>query len=420
MLSAEFGSIAIDEVIVTRDSRVRRIVTPEAVSALADSISRKGLIHPITLRRDRVLVAGETRLSACAALGWTHIPFQFLDTLSEEDCLEIELEENVKRSDLPWQDQCDALRRLHELHVAREPTWSATDTAKSIGYTPQHVNAQLAVAKELASGNERIRAAKEYSTARGIVTRQNERRSQDELRTLTLLEDDDADEVSTPAPPERILNTDFLSWVETYSGPSFSLIHCDFPYGIGADSFNQSAGGSHGTYSDTEEEYWALVSALCNNKERLLGSAGHIIFWFSMQHYASTLAVLREHFWVDPYPLVWHKSDNKGTLPDPQRGPRRVYEVAFLCSHGDRKIIASVANTFSGPTQRIAGHMSEKSEDMLVHFMRMMVDANASVLDPTCGSASALRAALRIGAARVLGLEINPEFADNARRSLDG
>ena len=64
--------------------------------------------------------------------------------------------------------------------------------------------------------------------------------------------------------------------------------------------------------------------------------------------------------------------------------------------------------------------MSEKSQDMLEHFFRMVVDENTRLLDPTCGSGSSLRAADNLGAASVLGLEINPEFADNARRAWEG
>ena len=47
----------------------------------------------------------------------------------------------------------------------------------------------------------------------------------------------------------------------------------------------------------------------------------------------------------------------------------------------------------------------EKSQAMLEHFMRMVVDEGTRMLDPTCGSGSALRAADRLGAREVLGLE---------------
>jgi DNA modification methylase len=62
--------------------------------------------------------------------------------------------------------------------------------------------------------------------------------------------------------------------------------------------------------------------------------------------------------------------------------------------------------------------MSEKPEPMLRHFFGMLVDENTILLDPTCGSGSALRAADSLGARAVLGLERNPEFAGLARDAL--
>jgi DNA modification methylase len=74
-------------------------------------------------------------------------------------------------------------------------------------------------------------------------------------------------------------------------------------------------------------------------------------------------------------------------------------------------------NAFVGPSPS-GTHAHEKSQDALEYFFEMVVDAQTSILDPTCGSGSALRAARRLGANRVLGLEINKEFADDALRAL--
>ena len=54
--------------------------------------------------------------------------------------------------------------------------------------------------------------------------------------------------------------------------------------------------------------------------------------------------------------------------------------------------------------------MNEKPVAMLEHFMSMMVDDVSRVLDPTAGSANALKAATNLGAPTVLGLERDPEF----------
>lgn len=421
MLSGEISFVPIDFIWVDRAKRARKVITEEAIAEKMESIARIGLIHYPVIKRDGEMIAGETRWIACQRLGWTQLSIQWSDSLDPRDLMKIEYEENYKRTDLPWQDQCDFLQRYHSLMLEDEPAWSQDDTAEAFGLSQGHVAKQLAVAEAITRGDERVVGIKEFSTAVGVVRRQKERKASDELAMLKIGDSDEESlEEQQQVAASPIITTSFLDWVTTYTGPSFNLIHCDFPYGIGADKFNQGSAEAYGGYEDSSDTYWKLVDALVENRDKLLGTSGHVIFWFSMRYYQSTLEALKKHFWVDPYPLVWHKSDNKGTLPDPERGPRRVYEVAFLCSYGDRKIIQPVSNTFSGPTiKSVADHMSEKSEDMLAHFMRMMVDENTRMLDPTCGSGSSLRAARRLGAASILGLEMNPEFANNARRALN-
>jgi ParB family chromosome partitioning protein len=44
------------------------------VDKLAASIEAVGLLHPIMIRSDNALIAGERRLEACRRLGWSTIP----------------------------------------------------------------------------------------------------------------------------------------------------------------------------------------------------------------------------------------------------------------------------------------------------------------------------------------------------------
>src|SRR5262245_9408023 len=147
------------------------------------------------------------------------------------------------------------------------------------------------------------------------------------------------------------------------------------------------------------------------------------MFWFAMRKgskrlYEMTCTRLERMGWdINPLPLIWMKTDGAGIIPDPERGPRQIYETCFLGSRGDRKIVRAVANAYGAPTVRDQ-HMSEKPEPMLRHFFGMLVDENTVMLDPTCGSGSALRAAESLGAKYVLGLEIDPEFAARARDAL--
>ena len=175
----------------------------------------------------------------------------------------------------------------------------------------------------------------------------------------------------------------------------------------------------HGGYDDSEEVYWHLLNTFCVHLDRFCEKGAHLMFWFSMRHYTRTLEFFARNsdFRIDPFPLIWVKSNNAGLLPDTNRGPRRIYETALFGSRGDRKIVSPISNAFPAPTDH-EQHMSTKPEAVLHNFFRMFVDETSHVLDPTCGSGTAICAAESLGAARVLGLEINKEFAERASLAL--
>ena len=408
--------VSINKITVQRGTRQRRELT--GLPDLADPIRRNaeampetgGLIHPIVVTRDFVLVAGERRFTACRDhLGYTTIAVNFADEIDEVNLRLIELEENIKREDITWQEQARAIAEMHSLRLRMDPQWTVADTAKAIGVVDSVVSKNIAVAKEL--HNDRIAEQPKFSTALGIVQRAHERREASALHDL---------KVSINAPVERpvIETADFTVW-NNPDGRTFNFVHCDFPYGIGADKFDQGSASTHGGYDDTFDNYERLLRRLCSAS--YIAESAHLVFWFSMEHYEYTLDYLRtEGAWkVLAHPLVWHKTDNAGVLPDPSRQPRRSYETAFFASRGDRKIVGAVGNIYGAPTVRDK-HMSEKPEPMLRHFFKMFVDENTVMLDPTAGSGSALRAARSYLPRHMTGLEINPEYARLANLAFKG
>ena len=49
------------------------------IDGLAQSMSKDGLLHPIVIRPDGTLIAGERRLRAAQSLGWTNIRVTVVD-----------------------------------------------------------------------------------------------------------------------------------------------------------------------------------------------------------------------------------------------------------------------------------------------------------------------------------------------------
>lgn len=421
MTSGNFTSISPSAITIDRDKRQRREL--RGIPDLARSIEQFGLINPIVVERATMtLVAGERRLTAIRSLGWTSVPVQWAEDCDETTLHALELEENIKRSDLTWQEQADAIRRYHELQRAAAPDWTVAQTARALSMTPNNASEYLSVADALERGDEQVIAAPKMSTALNIVVRKKQRAKAQALATVTTpptlrIDGNDAPtEVTLPvAPPVPLFNETFsLEWAMAYKGHRFTFIHCDFPYGVNAGEHDQGAGAEFGGYEDSFDTYASLCDTLDRALPWIAAEECHLMFWFSMDYYQWTKDRLEAMgFKVNPFPLVWGKSDNKGILPDAQRGPRRVYETAFLAYRGDPKIVAPVSNFVAHPNTKEV-HMSEKPRGMLQHFFRMFVDENTNMLDPTCGSGNAVRVAHDLGAAYVLGLERDAEFHQRA------
>jgi ParB family chromosome partitioning protein len=80
------------------------------VDSLARSIDQIGLLHPVVVRSDGTLVAGERRLAACQQLGWTEIPATIVDL---DEIAKGEFAENAIRKDFR-PTEIDAIRRALE------------------------------------------------------------------------------------------------------------------------------------------------------------------------------------------------------------------------------------------------------------------------------------------------------------------
>lgn len=82
---------------------------------LKNSLRRYGLLNPITLNGKYELVAGERRLEAAKAIGWTSINANIIENLSEIAQLEMEIEENNQRKEFTDDELFEGYKRLERL-----------------------------------------------------------------------------------------------------------------------------------------------------------------------------------------------------------------------------------------------------------------------------------------------------------------
>lgn len=99
------------------DIKVKRRVRKDLgnLEDLKNSLRRYGLLNPITLNGKYELVAGERRLEAAKAIGWTSISANIIDNLSELSQLEMEIEENNQRKEFTDDELLEGYKRLERL-----------------------------------------------------------------------------------------------------------------------------------------------------------------------------------------------------------------------------------------------------------------------------------------------------------------
>lgn len=492
-ISDQYLRVPLDRITVLRDNRQRKTVETED---LQKSLQQIGLINPIVVRQEEdriILVAGERRLTAFRVLNakghsaFNTIPVRFAEDLTQIEAAIIELEENIKRRDLPWQDLVQAVAKLHGLHTDSEPDWSQAKTAQALSLTEGTISMYLKVEPHMEdsriSGCTTVRNAYDVLERRTTRTRiasmtqllegddEEEEEFEDEeeefvsprgnkypgmltaadvdeyMRSGTgafadSLEKTGGDPTKTPIPitiygngdgkpklkvpasplnlAEDILHGSFLEWAPTYSRRRFDFIHCDFPYGM-KELGPQMQGNEHEYYEDSPEIYLALLDCLCENLNKIMTNTGWIIFWYAERMAQATREVIKfkaPSLVVQTHPLIWLHSDNSGISPDYRRRPRHIYDTALLISRGeDAQLIKMKSDAYACHTDHKL-HPSTKPEPMLRYFFDMVVDNNTHVLDPTCGSGAALRAAESLGAAKVLGIEKDWNYCETARGAL--
>ena len=443
------------------------------ITGIANSIDKIGQIQPVVLEERPegfCLIAGERRFRAMQLLRRTEIEGILKSELSDEQRILIELEENIKRKQLVWTEEVAAVARYVDLE--KKPIELC---AEDLGIHPTSVSKMVVVAKAL-STNKKLLEAPNWTAAYSQIRNDNAKLESDIMESVFADEigsegtEDDIDPfadfpmvaarpdtgpgiivgpvgpsgpyVAAPtgfASPGALLPTparkapdapfraecqSFLDWAPSYSGKRFNLIHCDFPYGLNMDKANLQNSASRwdtaedGRYADSPELFDSLVSVFFKNQANFVADSAHCIFWTAHKNYGRIASRFAYFGWnVCEVPLIWHKTDNAGIAPDVYRWPRRTYEIAVFASFGDRKISKIKAASYGGPTTK-EHHLSEKPLAMLEHFLEMTCDSYTEILDPTCGSGTALTVAKRLGARSGLGLDTVSAYVEGVNKRL--
>lgn len=411
-------------------NRQRQEFEPEALMNLVESIESIGLIHAPVLRETPeglTLVAGERRLRAIEDL-WAlgiqleydgkqipegQIPYVTLGELSELEAEEAELDENLKRRDLTWQELAAAHERLHKLRQAqtvqmqRNPEggcqpkeeWTVADTAMEItgrsdGAYQDKVRRELIVAKNLE--DPAIKSAKTVDEAFKIL-----KQKEVTANNIAL-----AEEIGKTFSSDihEVLNADCIAWMASYAerieigdiDSEIDVILTDPPYGMNAQAFNDGSGKMSGIehhYNDSPEAWVELMTMWAKLSYQICKPQAHAYVFCDIEHFFELRDMMKLAGWyVFRTPLI-HFKPNSGRVPLPEMGPRRQYEILLYAIKGKKPITHIYPDVISSVADEQLTHGAQKPVALFKNLLQRSVIPGDTILDCFAGTGTVIPAA---------------------------
>lgn len=414
--------------IVIRHDRQRKEFDPTALQELVDTITAKGLMHAPVLREEAgqlVLVAGERRLRAIKDM-WMlggelkynghvipegQVPYVTLGQLSPLQAEEAELEENLHRKDLTWQENAAAMAKLHSIRSrqaqAEGRVHTVADTAvetkgRSDGSFQASVRQDIIVAKYL--DNPAVAAAKTATEAFKIIKKQEEVQKNIALAASV--------GATFGAKDHALHNTDCLAWLRSTDAEQFDVILTDPPYGMGADTFGDGSGklvNSEHHYKDDFATWHSLMSQWAPLAYRVAKPQCHAYVFCDIDNFHELKRIMQAAGWyVTRTPFICTKP-NSGRVPHPDEGPRRQWEMILYAIKGHKKTTAIYPDVITTFQDANTTHGAQKPVALYSDLLRRSVRPGDTVLDSFAGSGTIFPAAHSFKV-RATGLEMNPEY----------
>lgn len=416
-------SIPFTDLTIT-DNRQRREFDPEALTDLANSISSIGLLHPIVVRETSlgvVLVAGERRLRALETI-WLlggsvrhngldfapyEVPVVTLGELSPLEAEEAELDENLKRRDLTWQERSDALARLHKLRIAQAQqageAHSIADTLREIETTDYGSDRKAILLADHLS-NPEVAKAKNEKEAFKVLQRQEA-----QAKAIALAETVGAVYNSSV---HKLHLTNCLDWMAQCPENEFDVILTDPPYGMNAQDFGDGAGrmvNSEHRYDDSPEAWRELMSKFCPLSYTVAKPQAHAYVFCDFDRFHELKSLMQKAGWyVFRTPLIVYKQGS-GRVPLPQHGPRRQHEYILYAIKGDRPVTGIYSDVIPCRLEENLSHGANKPVELYVDLLKRSTTPGDRVLDAFAGSGTIFPAAHSCKL-YATGLEMNPEY----------
>ena len=432
----------------------RRKVNLEKVKELAESIKQLGLINPITVNANNVLIAGNHRLEAFKLLGKDEIEVTVLD-LNDLLAELAEIDENLIRNELFWTDADKQIARRKTIYLELYPE---TKKGAVNQYTENLLNEKFAFSKTTANLTNQSKRTIEQSVKRGNEITEEEAevlkiidapksygdaliKQTPEIRAKVIENLKDKQETNTNYKSitsvikeeikkelieERIeskkeipsnfqlFNDDCLNIIKSLEDDSIDCVLTDPPYAI---DFNHSWNGSTIQNDDSETALF-LLEEVCKVLVLKCKKDAHLYIFSGWLKIAEFKIIIEKYFDISNI-LVWVK--NNTSLVNFDKRYAFKYENIFFCKQkgNNERLLQNKQSPDVLNFDRVNSpeHPTEKPVDLLEYIIKNSTVENELVLDCFMGSGSTGVACLNNNR-NFIGIELDKKHFDYASTRL--
>lgn len=319
----------------------RRQINPETVKELAKSISEIGLLNPITINENNVLIAGRHRLEAFRLLGRKTIEAR-VAKVSELQAELIEIDENLVREELHYIDRGRQLLRRKEIYEELYPETKATtgkelvrkrwDTsAESAPVQPsfaQDISAKTGRSERVIQ--EEVQIARDLSPDVQEVIKQADLPKRDAIRLAryetqeqsALAEKIATGKAKSVVDARRLLNKERVKTAPPLEG-KYRVIYADPPWKYGDERDGATTGA-------TDHYPTMSIEELCNLPVKKISDDNAVLFlWVTSPLLEECFEVIKAWGFKYKSSFVWDKvKHNMGHYNSVR------HELLLICTRG--------------------------------------------------------------------------------------
>jgi ParB/RepB/Spo0J family partition protein len=402
---------------------------------LVTSIKKYGIIQPLAVSemnggagRLYLLLAGGRRYQAATLAGLKEVPVRiYEDELNDLQLRSIELEENVRRKDLTFIEECNLKREIHNIQVALHGEKISTSPNAS-GHSLR--NTAKLLDKSHASVVQDIKLANAMESFPDLQWNKCKNKS-DAVKMFNKFEEkivrsDLADKAGKllGKTPKKLIDSyivgDFFEKVKSIPDNSIDFMEIDPPYSIdlpGMKDKDNYAINYGDAYNEVDNiDYLEFMQKTLSEAYRIMNDHSWLILWFAPDPWFDIMyhILVNEGFKTRRLCGIWTKPNGQTRHPEVYLGNN--FEMFYYARKGDAKINLDKrgrSNIFNFPPVFPAHkiHPTERPVELIEELLSVFAWEGSRVVVPFAGSGNTLRAAHN-KKMHPIGYDLSKEYKD--------